>query len=124
MPACDKGQFPATKALRDLLEAGTSGPACSAPKPIYLTETEATKPLDEIIDIVRSDLARVRGKLFDAARLFPGWRERVEFAEGGITCVISALHHSAEEYRGFRAIRPEATEPNKGVTGDAGGGVR
>lgn len=72
-------------------------------RPIYLTPEEAAKPFDEAVEKVRNELTRLRGKLYDIARLNPGWKERVDFAEGGLTCVISALYPGIIEYRQVHA---------------------
>lgn len=80
--------------------AGLAPTAGSArPSPIYLTKEEAERDFDEIVETIRWDLTRLRGKLHDVQRMWPGWRERVDMADGGITCVIMALHEGVEEYK-------------------------
>lgn len=78
--------------------------------PIYLTPEEANKPFDELVDSVRSDLTRLRGKIFDIQRLHPGWGARVDYAEGALTCVIVALHYGMVAYREFQAERAKIEE--------------
>jgi hypothetical protein len=79
---------------------GSAPPGGSArPSPIYLTKEEAERDFDEIVETIRWDLTRLRGKLHDVQRMWPGWRERVDMADGGITCVIMALHDGMEEYK-------------------------
>ena len=79
---------------------GSAPPGGSArPSPIYLTKEEAERDFDEIVETIRWDLTRLRGKLHDVQRMWPGWSERVDMAEGGITCVIMALHDGMTEYK-------------------------
>lgn len=48
---------------------------------------------------IRSNFTNLRGKLFDIQRLYPGWKERFDHAEGGLTCVMAALYPGMLEYR-------------------------
>ena len=66
--------------------------------PIWLSADESLKDFHELVEIVRSELTRTRGKIDDIARKFPGWGERVDFASGGLTCIISALYPGMIEY--------------------------
>lgn len=84
----------------DIQGPRTLASGCSArPSPIYLTTEESKRDFDEIVETIRWDLTRLRGKLHDVQRMWPGWRERVDMADGGITCVIMALHDGVEEYK-------------------------
>lgn len=75
--------------------------------PIWLTPEEAALDFDVLVEHLRAELSYTRGKLRDVASLFPNWRERVECADGGLTCVISALYPGMLEYQKFKA-RSEA----------------
>lgn len=63
--------------------------------PIYGTDFK--KPLSEIIEEVRSRLTVDRGMLSDVTFAFPGWRSRVESAQGAITCAIESLYNTMQE---------------------------
>ena len=70
-------------------------------KPIfYKSEEEMEKPLSQLMDELRSDVARVRGKLYDIKSKH-GWKDRIEHLEGGLTCMISAMHHTQEEWERY-----------------------
>lgn len=76
-----------------------------------LTLEESKKPFDELVESIRSDLCRLRWKLKDVEELFPQWKERIDFVEGGITCLLIALHSGVDEYRKFQIKKAEpATE--------------
>jgi len=70
-------------------------------KPIYLTPEEAALRFDEIVASVRGDLTIARGKLRDLEKMYLGWKERVDFAAGGLTCVIVGLYDGQVEYRAY-----------------------
>ena len=56
--------------------------------------------LYELIDELRNELSRTRGKLHDIKRSF-GWNEWVENYEGGLTCMISAMSNFQDELKRF-----------------------
>jgi hypothetical protein len=88
-------------------EAGFAGaPGSARPSPIYLTKEEAERDFDEIVETIRLDLARLRGKIHDVQRMWPGWRERVDMADGGLTCIIMALYSGVEEYKSIHKKAP------------------
>lgn len=75
------------------------------PQPVYMTPEENIEtPPDTLIQGIRDDLARLRGKLADIARAYPEWKERVFPAEGGLTCVISLLYNSKQEIAKHREL--------------------
>jgi hypothetical protein len=62
-------------------------------KPIF--GTDVTKPIPVLIEEVRQDLAKLRGKLGDIGNI--GWKDRFEPVIGLLTCGISNLHTVKEE---------------------------
>lgn len=58
--------------------------------PIWLKPEDFFHPTAKLIERLRSELVVVRGKLSDIGNI--GYKERLEHCEGGISCVISALH--------------------------------
>lgn len=70
-------------------------------KPIfYKTAEEMDKPMSVLIEELRSEIARTRGKLHDIKHSY-GWDEWIETYEGGLTCMISAMFHFKEELEKF-----------------------
>ena len=70
-------------------------------KPIfYANAQEMDKPLSVLIEELRSDVAKVRGKLFDIRRSY-GWDARIEHIEGGLTCMLVAMHATMQEMEKF-----------------------
>lgn len=63
--------------------------------PIYFTPEEMQKPLPELIECVRRELATIRGKLGDLKRV--GWSDRFDAPEGGLTLVIANLYYVMQE---------------------------
>jgi hypothetical protein len=63
--------------------------------PIYFTVEEMKKPMPELIEGIRNELANLRGKLFDLSRV--GWSDRFTAPEGGMTLVIQSLYLVKEE---------------------------
>lgn len=69
--------------------------------PIYYKNAEEMdKPMSELINELRHELTRTRGKLHDIKYSF-GWVEWIENYEGGLTCMISAMAHFQEELKRF-----------------------
>ena len=78
--------------------------------PIYYNNAkEMDKPLSELMEELRTDLSKVRGKLFDIKQSF-GWKDRIEHIEGGLTCMLIAMYGTMEEWKKFEAKRAEANE--------------
>lgn len=68
----------------------------------YKNAEEMDKPLSELMEQLRSDLAKVRGKLSDIKRSY-GWEDRIEHIEGGLTCMLVAMYATTEEWRIYEA---------------------
>lgn len=68
----------------------------------YKDAEEMNKPLSELMEELRSDLSRIRGKLSDIKRNH-GWADRIEHLEGGLTCMLVAMHNTMEEWERFEA---------------------
>lgn len=67
-------------------------------KPIfYKSEEEFDKHVSELIEQLRSDLSKVRGKLYDI-RSAHGFRDKIEHLEGGLTCIISAMANTVRDF--------------------------
>lgn len=70
-------------------------------KPIYYKSIEELdKPLYDLMEQLRSDVAKVRGKLHDIKYTY-GWDDRIEHLEGGLTCLIVAMHAIGQEWKEF-----------------------
>lgn len=69
--------------------------------PIYYNNAEEMcKPMSELIEELRNELSKTRGKLSDIKRSY-GWDEWVVNYEGGLTCIISALYNFKDELQKF-----------------------
>ena len=66
----------------------------------YKSAEEMDKPMSELINELRNELSRTRGKLHDIKRSY-GWDEWVENYEGGLTCMISAMSNFQDELKRF-----------------------
>lgn len=56
-----------------------------------------TRPLSELIGDIRSQMVKSRGQLSDISSGFTGWHDRVESAQGLLTCGISYLYYIQQE---------------------------
>lgn len=63
-------------------------------RPIF--DTDITKPIPVLIEEVRRDLTKLRGKLYDIGDCL-GWKDRFEAVSGLLTCGISVLYGVKEE---------------------------
>lgn len=70
----------------------------------YKTPEEMDKPLSVLMEELRSDIARIRGKLSDIKFSY-GWDDRIEFIEGGLTCMLVAMHSTMDEWKKFEEKR-------------------
>jgi hypothetical protein len=70
-------------------------------KPIF--DTDLSKPPAVLIAEMRSKLSELRGQLHDLERAYPAWKERFEPAAGGLTCIISTLYNTQEEFEKHQA---------------------
>lgn len=69
--------------------------------PIYYKNKEdLNKPLADLMEELRSDISKVRGKLHDIKYTY-GWEDRIEHLEGGLTCMLVAMHSIKEEWQEF-----------------------
>lgn len=70
------------------------------PRPIYATiaELEDQHPW-QMVESIRSDLAKLRGKLFDLYTADKLWKDRLTPAEGGITCVLQSLADAVDDMK-------------------------
>lgn len=69
--------------------------------PIYYKNAEEMdKPLSELMEELRCDVSRIRGKLHDI-KWVNGWDDRIEPLEGGLTCMLVAMHNVMEEWQRF-----------------------
>ena len=70
-------------------------------KPIfYANAQEMDKLLSVLIEDLRSDIAKVRGKISDIRRSY-GWDDRLEHIEGGLTCMLVAMYATMQEMEKF-----------------------
>jgi len=82
--------------------------------PIYYKNLdEMNKPLSELMEELRYDISAVRGKLFDIKMEY-GWEDRIDFIEGGLTCMLAAMHTTMKEWEEFE--RNQIEKQNKIVT--------
>ena len=67
--------------------------------PIFYKNTEEMdKPLSELMEDLRSDIVKVRGKLFDIKQSY-GWEDKIEYIEGGLTCILVAMYDTMQEWK-------------------------
>ena len=67
-------------------------------KPIFYNSVkEMDKPVSELIEELRSELAKTRVKLYDI-KSKNGFRDKIEHLEGGLTCIISAMANTVRDF--------------------------
>lgn len=66
----------------------------------YKNSDEMDKPLSELIEELRCDISKIRGKLYDIRNSY-GWGDRIEHIEGGLTCILSAMYLTMQEFKLF-----------------------
>ena len=66
----------------------------------YKSVEEMDKPMSQLIDELRTEISRTRGKLHDIKHSY-GWNEWIENYEGGLTCMISAMSNFQDELKKF-----------------------
>lgn len=66
----------------------------------YKSKEELDRPLYDLMEQLRTDVANVRGKLYDIKRTY-GWDDRIEHLEGGLTCMIVAMSEISQEWKKF-----------------------
>ena len=62
----------------------------------YEDKEEFKKPVSELIESLRNDLARIRGKLGDIVSAY-GWGDYIEDIQGNLTCSIVALAYANDK---------------------------
>jgi hypothetical protein len=72
----------------------------------YKSTDEMNKPLSDLMSDLRSDMSRIRGKICDIRHAY-GWKERLDFIEGGLTCMIISMHSTQEEWEKYEAKQKE-----------------
>lgn len=67
-------------------------------KPIFYNSVEEMdKPVSELIEELRNNLAKVRGKLHDI-KFEHGFTDKIAHLEGGLTCIISAMANTVRDF--------------------------
>lgn len=66
----------------------------------YKSKEELDKPLYDLMEQLRTEVAKVRGKLHDIKYTY-GWEDRIDHLEGGLTCMIVAMHAIGLEWKEF-----------------------
>ena len=79
-------------------------------RPIY--GTDFSRPLSALVEDVRNQLSYARGRLYDIRAANPGLSDRVQDAEGALTCCISFLYNTMKELQESES-RLAATEAAK-----------
>ena len=69
--------------------------------PIYYKNAEEIdKPLSELMEELRMEIDKIRGKMFDI-KCFYGWDDRIEPLEGGLTCMLMAMYGLMKEFKDY-----------------------
>lgn len=76
----------------------------------YKSAEEMDKPLSELMDELRSEVSKIRGKLSDI-RMSYGWDDRIEHLEGGLTCMLVAMYSTFEAWRKFESSKHQHPHP-------------
>jgi hypothetical protein len=66
----------------------------------YKNKEDLDKPLYDLMEELRTDVHHVRGKLHDIRSTY-GWDDRILHLEGGLTCLLVAMHAIAIEWKEF-----------------------
>ncbi len=77
--------------------AGSGSAAALGSRPLPIYGTDIDKHPAELVEEVRNELARLRGKLYDVHRAYPLWKDWLDHVEGGITCLLVTLADSRKE---------------------------
>lgn len=83
----------------------------------YKNAAEMDNPLCELMEELRLDITKVRGKLMDIRRSF-GWDEQIIPLEGGLTCMLVSMYYLMEEWKRFEEkeiIRNHKRHTNDGT---------
>ena len=66
----------------------------------YKSAEEMDKPLSELMEGLRMEIVKTRGKMHDIKNSY-GWADRIEPLEGGLTCMLISMHSIMEEFKQF-----------------------
>jgi hypothetical protein len=66
----------------------------------YKDSSDLDAPVNELIESLRNDVAKIRGKLYDIKSMY-GWEDRFIHIEGGLTCILVAMHEIKEEIKKY-----------------------
>lgn len=66
----------------------------------YKNVEEMDKPLSELMEGLRMEIDKTRGKLHDMKRSY-GWDDRIEPLEGGLTCMLMAMYGTMVEFKEY-----------------------
>lgn len=70
-------------------------------KPIYYENAkEMDKPLSELMEELRMEIDKTRGKLHDMKRSY-GWDDRIEPLAGGLTSLLMAMYVVMMEFKEY-----------------------
>jgi NifU-like protein involved in Fe-S cluster formation len=70
-------------------------------RPIYYKNAEEMdKPLSELMEGLRMEIDKTRGKMHDMKRSY-GWADRIEPLEGGLTCMLMAMYGVMMEFKDY-----------------------
>jgi hypothetical protein len=75
----------------------------------YQSIEEMDKPLSVLMEDLRGEIHRTRGKLGDMKRAF-GWDDRIEPLEGVLTCMLMTMYGVMEEFQNFEKKFEKNTE--------------
>lgn len=64
----------------------------------YKSAEEMDKPISELLEELRSELSRTRGKIFDIMQSY-GYKDQIGYIENSITCIIVAMHSEMIEFK-------------------------
>jgi len=69
--------------------------------PIYYKSVEEIdKPLSELMEGLRMEINKTRGKMHDIKCSY-GWEDRIEPLEEGLTCMLMAMYSIMIEFKEF-----------------------
>jgi len=66
----------------------------------YDNKEKVDEPLSKLMEELRTEISNVRGKLSDIKRN-RGWPDRIDYIEGGLTCLLVAMNKTLKEWREF-----------------------
>lgn len=64
----------------------------------YKNAEEMDKPVSVLLEELRKELTRIRGKIGDIQSEC-GWEEHLEHIPGALTCIICSMHHNISMIR-------------------------